>query len=185
MGRVLLAVGVVAFVAACASEDAPTTADAASSSSSTTTATSAPPTTVDEEAAILTAVDGYWKTIRDSSNPADPSHPGFDRYFTGEALEHSKSVTSDRLSQGHAVRLPHDSAYRHSPQIVVLETDRAEVRDCAVDDSVLFDVETGQILNDDVVTFDWSLVLRRVNSSWRVSSASVIAQWEGATSCAS
>ncbi len=52
---------------------ATTTTRPAADESSTTTTTPSP------EAAILAAVDGYWRVLLESSHPPDPNHPDLAR----------------------------------------------------------------------------------------------------------
>ncbi|MDZ7733734.1 MAG: hypothetical protein U5R31_12260 [Acidimicrobiia bacterium] len=154
---------------------------------STTTAEPGTTSTTAEEngerKAILAAVEGYWQTIREASNPPDPGHPGFDQFFTGEARQQSLETMRGRQVLGHGVRLPTDSQYSHDLEVAEIAATHAVVTDCAVDDTVLFELETGEIVNDEVQTLSWRTELELVNGAWKVSVNTVEREWEGVAGC--
>jgi hypothetical protein len=174
---------------ACGSDDEPDTADdtratttaATEPSDGTSTTTAA----VDEtEAEILVAVDGYWDSYFVVNDPPNPDHPDLATYRTGEALEQSKANVQERKDLGQVVRLPDEPEYMHDPRVESVDGDVAVVRDCSVDDSLLVEVGTGQVLNDDVATVLWETHVAREGGEWKVSANYVTQEWEGVAGCA-
>jgi len=149
-----------------------------------TTPAPAPATTpTDDEAAIIAAVHGYWDAIIDSSNPPDRRHPELARFATGEALTVALRTIERRESLRQGVRLPEGSAYRHAPVLERLETARAVIRDCSIDDSVVYDLNSGQVLNDAVATNIWRTSLVYVDGGWKVASNELISSTDGFAPC--
>lgn len=55
---------------------------------------------------------------------------------------------------------------------------------CPVDDGVIFDVATGVVVNDDVVTHNHQINLELHDGVWKVSRIVRVQQWEGVAGCA-
>jgi hypothetical protein len=170
-----------------ARDGATTTAADASTTTPPPTTTTTPPTTepLTEEDAILAAVDGFWQTVVESSQPPDPDHPGLEQYLTGRQYEVTLDRIRHKLLLGQATRYPEDSRYSHSPELQSMSADSAVVADCGVDDLIVYDVASGRILNDAVSTTLWELRLLKAEGQWRVSESLIAEQWEGAVECAS
>jgi hypothetical protein len=58
------------------------------------------------------------------------------------------------------------------------------VVDCSIDDGVLFDTHTGEVINDDVATVLWRTTVVRGDDAWKVSFNSIEQEWEGIAGCA-
>lgn len=93
------------------------------------------------------------------------------------------AVQANRLG-GRAIRLPKGSVSRRDIDIVSVEADRVTVRDCSVDDALVVDVGSGEVLDDDVVTRLAVGELVVEDGSWRVSFTRVEQTWEGVAGCA-
>lgn len=139
----------------------------------TTTRPTAPPDTappVDEpageEAAVLAAVDCYWQTIVEANDPPDPDHPGFDRCFTGPALERSRGNVIERQQLRRAVVDP--TGVQRSGTTVVLEQATGIVSECFIDDAVTVDSTTGRAIDDSVTTYWVEFRLRKEGMEWKV-----------------
>ncbi|MCB1262480.1 MAG: hypothetical protein KDB33_19120, partial [Acidimicrobiales bacterium] len=133
----------------------------------------------DEEAAVLEAVDGYWRTWLAANDPPDPDHPDLEKYATGAALEQARSETSRKAAEGLATRIPSDSAYGHSLSDPSINGTQSSVTDCAVDDLLQVNTATGVVLNDAVVTELLTINLTKDADQWRVESIDRIQQWQG------
>jgi hypothetical protein len=136
-----------------------------------------------EEAAVLAAVEGYWRTILAANDPPDPDHPDLEKYMTGPALETSRANVEERRSLGQAIRLPERPAFRTSTSTVKVDGHSAFVKDCVVDDSVLYDVPSDLVLNSRVRTFLFSMLLRGDGETWRVSELQKIGEVDGVEPC--
>lgn len=93
------------------------------------------------------------------------------------------ATQTNRLG-GQAVRLPEGSVSRREVEVVSVGEERASVRDCAVDDAVVVDLDTGEVLDDDIVTRLAMGELVREDGAWRVSFTRVEQTWEGVAGCA-
>ncbi len=160
-GLLLAACGGSASSAPAASST--TQAPPVTSTTTTTTTTASTP-----EAEVLAAVSGYWSVFFEANDPPDPEHPGFGRFYTGDALAKSVGNAASRRSMGQAVRPGSQDLFRSRPKVVSIEGDVATVEDCLVDDSTLVDVNSGAVLNDAVATSLMRIDLRQVDGVWRV-----------------
>lgn len=137
-----------------------------------------------EEAAVLDAYLGYWAAILEANDPPDEQHPALERYATGEAFESVFEAAQTNRLAGRALRLPEDSVAEHRAGVTSIEGDTAMVRDCAIDDGLVVDVETGDVVNDEVVTRLATGTLQRVDGRWKVATTSVEQSWQGVAGCA-
>lgn len=142
--------------------------------STTTTAAPTP------EAAVLDAVAGYWRTFFEANDPPNPAHPGYARYYTGEALKRSTGNTQNRLDVGTAVKPGAAGLFASRPTVVDVAGDHAVVDDCVLDDSTLVERATGRELNNTVDTNLMRLQLQLEEGVWKVASNTVLATFDGA-----
>jgi hypothetical protein len=164
---------------------------------SVTTSTSTPPSVVEqvvtsstssiqpsaEQDAILAAYKGYWDTWLAANDPPNPDHPDLERYATGSAYSRAVEATRKHRDLGQRFRLPEGARYSHNPIDVLVDGDRAEVRDCSVDDGLIVDSSTGAVLNDAVNTRLIKAELVREGDQWKLHDAAVISEWEGVSGC--
>lgn len=136
------------------------------------------------EREVLAAYQGYWDAIDAANDPPDPFHPDLQRYATGAAYESVFEAAQTNQLAGRALRLPPDSVSEHRAEVVSIEGDTATVRDCVVDDGLVVDIESGEVLDDDVVTRLVTGTLWGVDGRWKVSHTLVEQTWEGVAGCA-
>lgn len=151
----------------------------------TSPGTTAPPATAapaTDEEAVLAAVNCYWSTIVAANDPPDPDHPGFDRCFTGAALERSRERVQEHLIFGQTVRDPSGGVQRTAPTITV-EGNSARATQCAIDDAVVVRTDTGEVLNDKVVSTEVQLILERTGTSWKVTDSVLLSKTDGPDGC--
>lgn len=144
--------------------------------------TAAAPDPAAEE--VLAAYRGYWDAFLEANDPPDETSLALQTYATGEAYEAVFDATQTNRLGGRAVRLPEGSVSRREVEVVSLEGDGASVRDCAVDDAVVVDLDSGEVLDDDVVTRLATGELVREAGGWKVSFTRVEQTWEGVAGCA-
>lgn len=101
-----------------------------------------------EEAAVLDAYQGYWDAIRQANDPPDETHPALRRHATGEAYESVFNAAQTNRLAGRALRLPENSVSEHQAEVVSVDGDTATVRDCNINDGLVVDVVTGEVVND-------------------------------------
>ncbi|MEZ5209294.1 MAG: hypothetical protein R2690_20500 [Acidimicrobiales bacterium] len=101
-----LALGITACSSDGDAEPEPPTAGTDAPGATAGTGTSAPGTTAmaDEEAAVLDAVDGYWRTWLAANDPPDPDHPDLEKYATGAALERMRQSIAENKAVGYVAR---------------------------------------------------------------------------------
>lgn len=136
------------------------------------------------EEAVLNAYQGYWDAIIEANSPPDPTHPALKRYATGEAYESVFEAAQTNRVANRALRLPEDARYEHRAEVVSIEGDTATVRDCSIDDLLVVNTETGEVVNDEVVTRLSTGTLVRENGTWKVADSEVERTWEGVAGCA-
>ncbi|MCC5951800.1 MAG: hypothetical protein JJU45_06850 [Acidimicrobiia bacterium] len=134
------------------------------------------------EAAVLEAVQGFWDTVVEANNPPDPTHPGFERYFTGEALEHSRGRTERMLALGHVAQDP-DGVELVAPQLEFQSETVVSVLFCFIDNATVVDETTGTVIDDSINVIDAELTVRLDDGKWRVAETSLVTLREGATRC--
>jgi hypothetical protein len=177
---------VVALAAgACGGDDG----DEESTNRTAPSSTAAPTTTLDEEtqkeeaatAALLEYYDAYQEA---TAEPVAPQHAELQALVTGE---HKVVVTrnlQERQAKGEAVKLPADTQSSHDIRSAEMQPDgTVQIVDCQVDDSIVYDVETGDVVDDDVVTklVIGSLVLE--GGAWKVAFTEISEAWSGARAC--
>jgi hypothetical protein len=164
----LVAVVVVGGVA-CGGDD-----DEESTGSTATSTTAAPTTTLDEEtrkeeAAKEAFLDYYEAFFTAAAEPVTPQLPELQGLMTGDQRRIVTRNLEDMRAKGYATRLPPDSQRRQDPRVVRLQADGSvEVTSCEVDDSIVYDVDTGAVINDDVVTNVISATLVEERGQWKI-----------------
>lgn len=121
----------------------------------------------DAAAAVLDAVHDYWDVVVAAGDPPDPDHPALAEHLTGPALEHSRGVLERHRSEGNRVRDP--SGVTPMGVLVDVVDDRtASAWHCLVDDAVVLDATTGDVVEDEVRAMDVRLSLVHDGERWRV-----------------
>jgi hypothetical protein len=165
---VLAGVVMVGGVACGGDDDEESTGSAASST------TAAPTTTLDEEtrkeAAAEEAFLAYYEAFfAAAAEPVKPQLPELQRLMTGDQRRIVTRNLEDMRARGHATRLPPDSHRRQDPRVITLRGDGSvEVTSCEVDDSIVYEVNTGAVINDDVVTNVISATLVDEQGHWKI-----------------
>jgi hypothetical protein len=179
----LVAVVVVGGIA-CGGDD-----DEESTGSTATSTTAAPTTTLDEEtrkeeAATRALLDYYEAYQQATAEPVNPQYAKLQALVTGE---HRLVVTrnlEERQANGEAVRLPAGTQSSHDVRSAELQPDESvEIVDCQVDDSIVYEVATGEVVDDDVVT---KLVIGSMSfegGNWKLAFSEISEAWPGVGTC--
>jgi hypothetical protein len=180
-------VGVVVLAGgACGGEDNEESTDptAASTTSAPATTTTLDDETQKEEAATGALLDYYDAYQEATAEPVNPEHAELQARVTGE---HKAVVTrnlEDRQANGEAVRLPASTQGSHDIRSAELQPDGSvEIVDCQVDDSIVYEVETGDVVDDDVVT---KLVIGSMafeGGAWKLAFSETSEAWPGVGAC--
>lgn len=158
--------------------DAPTTSTSTTSTTSTTTTTipTIPTTAVDDrEAEILAVIDLYWHTGVEANDPPDADHELLTQVAAGDLLDHIRSVAVEKLAagEGNRYRDGRVDVVRRA-QIARLEDGLAIVNICLVDDTLLYDLETDEILDDELRIRWLQHAVELTGDGWRVVRALLI-----------
>ena len=109
--------------------------------------------------------ESYWRA---STHPVDPHHPGIHLYADEPILSRARNVLTQRFSLGHAL---HFSDLHGEGRVVFIDnwtSDYAEIIDCIVDTAVVYDVNSGAILNNETATVVNKGLMRLKNGIWKV-----------------
>jgi hypothetical protein len=186
----------VLLVAGCSSsgDDDNTTTTIRESSSTTTpsstssTTSSSSSTTIapeDDEQAIVDQYLGFWEArFEANSEPVNPDLPALADFATGAQLDNVIAETQRRKDSGLAVRLPDDSVGERRVKVASVEGDEALLLDCATNDTVLYRVDTGEVIDDSVATRSIEATMRLVDGKWRLAGTRELQKWEGVAGCA-
>lgn len=179
-----LLVAIVLAVAGCGDDD-----DDASLPTTTTerrsTASSSTSTTESAEVVVVDRYLAFWEA-RFEANQAtpNPDHPSLAEYATGRQLENVIEETRRRRDEGLAIRRPENSVSKRDVSVVSEGPDEITLQDCSVNDGVIYRVDTGEVVNDDVVTQSIRATMRLVDGEWKLEQASLVQEWPGVAGCA-
>lgn len=196
----IVLLGVVAgTLAGCSDAGDEANASSSSTTSSSTTSTTTTTTTEqttssstspEDDAAALEAeiTDRYlafWEARFDANTePVNPNDPRLAELATGAQLDNVVEETKQRADAGLALRRPEDSLTERRPRVVELDGDEATIQDCAINDSIVYRVDTGEVIDDSVVTRSVSATMRLVDGQWRLEATRELQKWEGVAGCA-
>ena len=150
----------------------------------TTATTSAAASTVEQQ--LAARVRGMF-AAREAANAApapNPNSPQLAEFASGEALQSIRDETTRRRDQGQAIRASTANVAQLRVGFVTVTGSTATVAACSVDDGVIFEVATGRVLNDSVMTHNYRIDLEQVGGVWKVSRIVRLQQWEGVAGCA-
>jgi hypothetical protein len=183
--RIAALIGVVLVGGACGGDDG----DDETADTTAATTTTAPTTTLDEEtqkeeaatAAYLMYDDAFFKA---AAHPVSPELPELQDLVTGNQQALVTRNLEQLQANGQAVRLPAPSQVRQEPKLVELQADGSvEITSCEVDDSVVYEVATGDVINDDVVTNLISTTMVNQNNAWKLAFSERTKRWPGTVEC--
>ena len=161
----------------------------------TTTSTSEPtptpePTEAPDDQPIETLIAERIRAFFDAREAAnagpspDPTDPTLAEVASGEALESAIAETQRRLDDGRAIRPGEQALAETRVGTVQVEGATAQAAVCSIDDGVIYEVATGEVVNDDVVTHNYLVDLEQADDVWRVARVVRLQQWEGVAGCA-
>lgn len=160
-----------------------TTSEPTSTTSSTTSESTDPSS--DEEAQILDRYLAFWDArFEANTDPVNPDDERLADLATGAQLDNVREETRKRAEAGLAFRRPDDSITERRPRIVKIDGDVATIQDCAINDGIIYRVDSGEIVNDDIVTQNVDATMRLIDGVWKLERASLLQEWEGVAGCA-
>ncbi|HLM65409.1 MAG TPA: hypothetical protein VK306_14005 [Acidimicrobiales bacterium] len=178
---VALVLAVAATLAALPSCGGDDDGDRPPSSTTTPSTTSAEDATKAEvEAAYTTFVE---LSQRLTANP-DPTDPQIDDVATGDVKDALINTLNRLQNSGRAIVVG-DRTSSNVLSVDLVDQNTAVVRDCAVDDSQVIDVATGDVISEGLATGIFPVTLTHDGDQWRVSEAPDAEEtWDGVAGCA-
>ena len=158
-----------------------TTTTVASNAMATVTAPTPPAQQV-----VATRVRAFF-AARDAANAApvaNPDAPQLADAASGTALQDLRDETTRRRDAGQAIRNGQQNLAAIRVGFVTVNGATATAAACSIDDGVIFEVTTGQVVNDAVMTHNYRIDLELTGDVWRVSQIVRIQQWNGRAGCA-
>ncbi len=150
------------------------------------TSTSTTPSTHLIETVLGDAVRAYFDA-REAANagPApNPSDPALAEVSASPELERLVQSIQEKADAGQAIRAGEQDLAEIRVGFVEHADDSASAAVCSIDDGVIYVVETGEIVNDDVVTHNYRVDLVLIGEVWKVAEIVRVQQWEGVSGCA-
>jgi hypothetical protein len=138
-------------------------------------------TTLSPEAEVEAAYLAYWNMVDRLVADPDPENPQIGEMAVDPARQRLIDSLSGFQSAGHVARS--GDLYAHVVTDVAVNGDTATLRDCAVDDSSLVEADSGEVVEQEVVTTSVEAVLIREGSAWLLKELNPIESWEGAVPC--
>lgn len=162
-----------------------TTTERRSTASSSTTSSTTNPSENTSTDVVVDRYLAFWEARLDANQaPANPDHPSLAEYATGPQLENVVEETKRRRDEGLAIRRPENSVSKHDVRVVGEGSDEVTLQDCSVNDGIIYRVDNGEVVNDDVVTQSIRATMRLIDGEWKLEQASLVQEWPGVAGCA-
>jgi hypothetical protein len=179
-------------VAATVALAAPACTDDDASAATTTTLqppplTTAPPTTdhpepteeEEVEAAYLAIMERYYERHLDP----DPDDPSISNDHEGEHRTVLVARLRELNEEGQSARFTADGPPVPTVTAVEIDGETARVMNCLVDDALVVDSATGEVVIDSVGSYQLETVLSRTGDHWRISEQLVDEHWFDGRGC--
>jgi hypothetical protein len=124
------------------------------------------------------------RLVANAAPAPNPDDPGLAEVASGRELEALVENTRTRLDAGQALRPGDEGLGEVRVGSVEVDGATASVAACSIDDEVIFDVATGEVVNDEVVTHNYTIGLELRGDVWKVTEIVRIQQREGVGGCA-
>ena len=168
------------------STESPTTTAMVDPPPTTTIAQAAPTSPPTDEASIAERIRGYFdaREVANAAPSPDPEHPLLAVFATGSELANVIAETTARRDDGRAIRPGEQTLANVRVGSVVVGDSTASAAACSIDDGVVFDLASDEIIDDSVLTHNYTIELALVDGAWKVSRIVRLQQWEGVAGCA-
>ena len=164
--------------------DPPATPDA-----STTTTTEPTTTTLSEQdqkiESAKAAYLAFTRAVRAAeAAPVNPQLPDVQAVMTGLQRTQITANLEGMQARGEAVRLSENSQDRQEFIAAAVQPDGSVLlKTCEVNDAVVYNVATGAIVNDNVVTATVDVTAVQEGGVWKVADTVITRKWDGAVPC--
>ena len=171
---------VIAVLGGCSddSEAGPEVDDGGTTSSTTSTVAE------DEEAdAALAVWQEYVIASEEWLDPPNPAHPRIPEFIASDALEDFRAGIARDRAKDIATRRGPSGAIQHHSEVASSSPSEVVIRDCFVDDSVGYDMNTGEVVDDAVVTLTIDVTLVPEGAAWKIRDIAEVVRRDGVASC--
>jgi len=189
--------GALAFGLASCSKEEPSSDPPGTRLASTTTSTTKPPVTTStvpvlspDQVAKLSdydqiayVVNSYQREFYLLGQQPDLNRNSFFSLLTDDALEFQTNAIADDISNGRAWRLPENSRYSDRILQIASVGDVGTALECVVDDTVVYQVADGKVVNDKVTTILIEDTLVKRAGRWQISVSRSLKQSDGEQPC--
>lgn len=141
-----------------------------------------PVTSADVAARVRAYFDA--REAANSGPEPDPRDPRLEAVASGEALRAVRGETRRRAEAGQAIRPGEQGLAEIRVAVAQGGPESATVSVCSIDDGVIYVVESGEVINDSVVTHNYLIDLVLGDGVWTVNRITRLQQWEGVAGCA-
>jgi hypothetical protein len=182
-----LAFILISLVAGACSSGHETAAESRSTTSGAAGVSGTP--TTDDGAADRSEIEAAYRRASEAylaaSAASDPDLPALAETHADPMLAQRRDVLTARRLDGRAARMPDPSQYRiEIERFEVVDSTSARLTACVVDDAIVYEVATGNVVNDDVTTARHEAVMRLIDGTWKLVERRELEDWAGVAGCA-
>ena len=184
----LLVLVVISLTPACGGDDHDGTAPDPTPRSTTTT--TEPTTTTLSELdqkieAAKAAYLAFMHAVRAAeAAPVTPHLPDVQAVMTGLQQTQITANLEGMQARGEAVRLPENSQDSQEVLTASLQPDGSVLlKACEINDAVVYDVATGAVVDDDVITIEVDVTVVQENGVWKVADTVITEESNGVVPC--
>jgi hypothetical protein len=153
-------------------------ATATSASTSTTAAVDVPATQA------MKAWQDYLSASAEWVNPPNPADPRIPQLVAASAVDKVREKVAIEKAKRIGTRAGPGGPSKHAPTVRSSEPTQVVIRDCFVDDSVGYDVRTGDVVDDGVTTLTIEARLVPEAGTWKIKEIREVSKVEGRATCA-
>ena len=116
--------------------------------------------------------------------PVTPHLPDVQAVMTGLQQTQITANLEGMQARGEAVRLPENSQDSQEVLTASLQPDGSVLlKACEINDAVVYDVATGAVVDDDVITIEVDVTVVQENGVWKVADTVITEESNGVVPC--
>jgi hypothetical protein len=119
-----------------------------------------------------------------ASQGSDPDATALLATHIDPLLAKLRDTYGTRRAKDQRTRFPDNSKYRMTIEKVDVSSESfAHLTNCTIDDAIVFETTTGQVVNDQLVAARLDATLIQKDGRWSLSERNVLATWKDSTKC--
>lgn len=177
------------LLAACGSDDgddaSPDTTDPVTETTEAPT-TTGPTTTTGPRSPEEEVEEAYWKAERvldDLLQDPDPDDPRLAETRADPILGHIAANLQDLKDENLAVRLAGGEPPPRQVVSIEVSGDQATITVCQIDNTIAVDTNTGEVVDDGVLSALISVSMIHADGGWKISDTASTAEWSDGQGC--